>query len=535
MQHPEHLDEGTIHAWLDGALSAAEADGVAAHVAECARCAAAVAEARGLIAASSRILAKLDDVPGGVLPASSAAEPAAPSSVSDLFAAGVRRRRRLATFGAAAAVLFISVGTFAVVREAGRDGEPARVRFGLVRGQGERATAGEATRAATRESIRDAAASRPAAAPAPQAIEPRAPAVADSVVARAPLQAPSPEERRPRAAVADGRDAASPRRRAASAPAPSVAAAIGTLENAAPADVAPRAPSAETDAALAQSGGAGAGVAPPAAPAAEPGAVFRGREDYSAPARKAAAPVAAPRGRSVTGVVTDASTGAPVGGATVSVRGAGRGALTDSAGRYVITDVGEGARVLDARSIGYRPRSADVSVRTDSAARADLSLERSSLALSEIVVTGAGTEPPRASGRAASRNAPARLAGCYALELGEWRPPVVAQQFAVGGAFTLPGRVVLDSARVPAPMGQGFGVRDASGAAGASPRSNSYWMPIGADSVRIVWGDGAAGVELRARVDRRGLRGTAATFSDDERRPVQRSDAWARQVECGKR
>ncbi len=58
-----HLDEGTIHAWLDGALGAEEAARVDAHVGSCARCADAVAEARGLIAASSRILTALDQVP----------------------------------------------------------------------------------------------------------------------------------------------------------------------------------------------------------------------------------------------------------------------------------------------------------------------------------------------------------------------------------------------------------------------------------------------------------------------------------------
>ena len=59
----QHLDEGTIHAWLDGALSAEEAARTEAHVASCPACADAVAEARGLIAASSRILTALDNVP----------------------------------------------------------------------------------------------------------------------------------------------------------------------------------------------------------------------------------------------------------------------------------------------------------------------------------------------------------------------------------------------------------------------------------------------------------------------------------------
>ena len=66
MQHP---DEGTIHAWLDGALSDEESKAIESHVAECGECAATVAEARGLIAASSRIVSALDVIPGGVIPA----------------------------------------------------------------------------------------------------------------------------------------------------------------------------------------------------------------------------------------------------------------------------------------------------------------------------------------------------------------------------------------------------------------------------------------------------------------------------------
>jgi hypothetical protein len=65
MQHP---DEGTIHAWLDGELPAEESASLEKHVAECAACTAAVAEARGFIAASSRIVSSLDNVPGNVIP-----------------------------------------------------------------------------------------------------------------------------------------------------------------------------------------------------------------------------------------------------------------------------------------------------------------------------------------------------------------------------------------------------------------------------------------------------------------------------------
>ena len=65
----QHLDEGTIHSWLDGALSPEEAARLEAHVKECPQCAAAVAETRGFIAAASRILTALDNAPRGVIPA----------------------------------------------------------------------------------------------------------------------------------------------------------------------------------------------------------------------------------------------------------------------------------------------------------------------------------------------------------------------------------------------------------------------------------------------------------------------------------
>jgi hypothetical protein len=96
----QHLDEGTIHSWLDGALTAEEAARVSAHVEECPQCAAAVAEARGFIAASSRILTALDNVPKGVVPIGERAKP-----------------RNWAAWRAAAAVLVVALGSFAVLRE----------------------------------------------------------------------------------------------------------------------------------------------------------------------------------------------------------------------------------------------------------------------------------------------------------------------------------------------------------------------------------------------------------------------------------
>ncbi|MBY0490451.1 MAG: von Willebrand factor type A domain-containing protein [Gemmatimonadaceae bacterium] len=72
-----HVDEGTIHAWLDGAFGSDDAARVDAHVASCATCQTQVAEARGLFAASARILGTLDGVPAGVVPKVDAAVTAA--------------------------------------------------------------------------------------------------------------------------------------------------------------------------------------------------------------------------------------------------------------------------------------------------------------------------------------------------------------------------------------------------------------------------------------------------------------------------
>jgi anti-sigma factor RsiW len=99
----QHLEEGTIHAWLDGELPAAERAAAEAHVAQCPECAAAVAEARGFIAASSRILTALDAVPGGVMPSAQAMAP-------------VRRFMIPRAWMAVAAVLVLGIGTVIATR-----------------------------------------------------------------------------------------------------------------------------------------------------------------------------------------------------------------------------------------------------------------------------------------------------------------------------------------------------------------------------------------------------------------------------------
>lgn len=112
MQHP---DEGTIHAWIDGELPAGEASALEAHAVECAQCSATIAEARGLVAASSRIVSALDIVPGGVIPA----------------AISPKRSWYMTTqLRAAAAVLFVAGASLVVIR----GGEKSRAE--LTQGEG---------------------------------------------------------------------------------------------------------------------------------------------------------------------------------------------------------------------------------------------------------------------------------------------------------------------------------------------------------------------------------------------------------------
>ena len=109
----QHLDEGTIHAWLDGELPLEERSAVEAHLASCEKCKAAVAEARGFIAASSRILTALDAVPGGVLPASDPPrEKQRGAPARFVFPRAMRSRAWMA----AAAVLVLSTAAVIAVR-----------------------------------------------------------------------------------------------------------------------------------------------------------------------------------------------------------------------------------------------------------------------------------------------------------------------------------------------------------------------------------------------------------------------------------
>ena len=151
----QHLDEGTIHAWLDGALDAEESARVEEHVAQCAACSAAVAEARGFAAGASRILTALDQTPGGVAPRSATFD-AKPRRSASLWGALHLTPAR----AAAAALIFVAAGTALVARYANM-AQPAATLGDAVRGGRTAAASAEAKPAAPRAQARDAAIAPP--------------------------------------------------------------------------------------------------------------------------------------------------------------------------------------------------------------------------------------------------------------------------------------------------------------------------------------------------------------------------------------
>src|SRR5262245_58538247 len=95
---------------------------------------------------------------------------------------------------------------------------------------------------------------------------------------------------------------------------------------------------------------------------------------------------------SVAGRITDED-GAPLGGATITLVEARRGAISQMNSDYVIDAVPAGSYTLQIRLIGYRPATKSVSVEAGQRASLDLVLAADPLKLEGIVVTG--TQTPR--------------------------------------------------------------------------------------------------------------------------------------------
>jgi TonB-linked SusC/RagA family outer membrane protein len=100
----------------------------------------------------------------------------------------------------------------------------------------------------------------------------------------------------------------------------------------------------------------------------------------------------------VAGRVTQEANGAAIGGARVSVLGTNLTAITNSEGRYTITNVGAGTHDVRVAALGYGSLVKTVSVTTGGVAQADFAVKMAAISLDEIVVTATGETRAREQG-----------------------------------------------------------------------------------------------------------------------------------------
>ena len=89
----------------------------------------------------------------------------------------------------------------------------------------------------------------------------------------------------------------------------------------------------------------------------------------------------------VSGVVTDQTSGRPLPEVQVSVAGTQRGSISDQQGRYTIRGVPAGTYEIRARRVGYEPASQRVTVGAGATATVNFAMSESALQLQEVVVS----------------------------------------------------------------------------------------------------------------------------------------------------
>ncbi len=92
----------------------------------------------------------------------------------------------------------------------------------------------------------------------------------------------------------------------------------------------------------------------------------------------------------ITGIVTDAGSGRPLGQTQVYIEGTALGVLTTSAGRYVFVNAPVGEHTVVAQLVGYRSGTQTVTVAAGQAVTLNFELAVTAIQLDQIVVTGAG-------------------------------------------------------------------------------------------------------------------------------------------------
>ena len=97
----------------------------------------------------------------------------------------------------------------------------------------------------------------------------------------------------------------------------------------------------------------------------------------------------------VTGLVRDAVSLAPLAGAQVSIEGTGIGGLVNNVGRYLLLNVPAGTHTVNVQLIGYSAGTQSVTVTAGGTATADFGLREQALSLEGVVVTGTAGQARR--------------------------------------------------------------------------------------------------------------------------------------------
>jgi TonB-dependent starch-binding outer membrane protein SusC len=114
----------------------------------------------------------------------------------------------------------------------------------------------------------------------------------------------------------------------------------------------------------------------------------------------AAAPLAAQATGTVVGRVIDADNGQPVAAAQVTVAGTQLGRATGDDGRFTLANIPAGAFTVTVRRIGYQQQSRAVTLAAGATVTVNITLVKSSVSLTGVVVTATGEERKKEVGNA---------------------------------------------------------------------------------------------------------------------------------------
>ncbi|OGU08976.1 MAG: hypothetical protein A2W29_11800 [Gemmatimonadetes bacterium RBG_16_66_8] len=222
-----------------------------------------------------------------------------------------------------------------------------------------------------------------------------------------------------------------------------------------------------------------------------------------------AAPAWAQATGSVTGRVTDRSSGRPLEGAEVGVAGTNQRVSTDADGRFTIPRVAAGAHTIRALMIGYTRLEASINLVPGQAQTVDFGLAAAAMQLDEVVVTGQpGRTEKRTLGNSVSKIDASAVAEGGAVpnvrDLLTGRTPgltVIANsgQAGAGSNFRIRGAgsmeagyqpvYYIDGIRFEARLQTGFGTGNST----VQPTNPlSFLNPDDIESVEVVKGPSAA-------------------------------------------